>query len=162
MPERPARSGAPHEPAKSTSAPNSDKLQKKSTESSLVFIPMSDVPVAAACHLAIARLGRGSQHRGTQWPHLPIPDVGTPEVEFEAKWPTVSHDLRSYLDSGENILIHCPGGVGRSGMVAARLLCESGDDAETAIARVRAARPGAIETLEQEQWARQGPRRSVP
>ena len=88
--------------------------------------------------------------------------MSTPEVEFEAKWPTVSHDLRSYLDSGENILIHCPGGVGRSGMVAARLLCESGDDAETAIARVRAARPGAIETLEQEQWARQGPRRSVP
>jgi hypothetical protein len=40
------------------------------------------------------------------------------------------------------------------------LLCESGDD-ETAIARVRAARPGAIETWEQDQWARQGPRRSV-
>jgi protein-tyrosine phosphatase len=112
-------------------------------------------------HLAITRLGEEVQRRGMEWLHLPIPDVSTPEAEFEAKWPAVSRHLRSRLDAGENILIHCRGGVGRSGMVAARLLSEAGVDAETAIARVRAARPGAIETWEQEQWAKRGPRRSV-
>ena len=116
-----------------------------------MFIPMS-----FRWRLLVTSPSRGSvaevQRRGTELLHLPIPDLSTPEVEVEAKWPTVSQHLRSRLDCG----------VGRSGMVAARLLCESGDDAETAIARVRAARPGAIETLEQEQWARQGPRRSVP
>ena len=112
-------------------------------------------------HLAITRLGAEVQRRGMEWLHLPIPDVSTPGLDFEAKWPEVSDHLRSRLDAGENILIHCRGGIGRSGMVAARLLCESGVDAEEAIVRVRAARPGAIETWEQEQWARQRPRRSV-
>lgn len=106
-------------------------------------------------HLAITRLGEEVQRRGMEWLHLPIPDVSTPGPEFEAKWPAISKHLRSRLDAGENILIHCRGGVGRSGLVAARLLVEFGVDAETAIARVRAARPGAIETWEQEQWARQ-------
>jgi protein-tyrosine phosphatase len=109
-------------------------------------------------HLAITRLGAEVQRRGMEWLHLPIPDVSTPDAEFEDKWPAVSDHLRSRLDAGENILIHCRGGVGRSGMIAARLLCESGVDAEEAIVRVRPARPGAIETWEQEQWARRGPR----
>jgi len=110
--------------------------------------------------LAITRLGMEVQRRGMEWLHLPIPDVSTPGPEFDEKWPAVSDRLRSRLDSGQNILIHCRGGLGRSGMIAARLLCESGVDAEEAIARVRAVRPGAIETWEQEQWARWGPRRS--
>ena len=105
--------------------------------------------------LAITRTGAEVERRGMEWLHLPIPDVSTPGPEFEAKWPAISKHLRSHLDAGENILIHCRGGVGRSGMVAARLLGEFGVDAETAIARVRSARPGAIETWEQEQWARQ-------
>jgi len=111
-------------------------------------------------HLAIARLGVEVQRRGMEWLHLPVPDVSTPGPEFEDKWPAVSDHLRSRLDAGENILVHCRGGVGRSGMISARLLAESGVDAEEAIARVRAVRPGAIETWEQEQWARSGPRRS--
>ena len=111
--------------------------------------------------LAITRLGVEVQRRGMEWLHLPVPDVSTPGPEFEAGWPAVSNHLRSRLDAGENILIHCRGGVGRSGMIAARLLVESGADAEEAIARVRAARPGAIETWEQVQWAKWGPRRRV-
>jgi len=110
--------------------------------------------------LAITRLGQEVQRRGMEWLHLPIPDVSTPGPEFEAEWPAVSDHLRSRLDTGENILIHCRGGLGRSGMIAARLLAESGVDAEEAIARVRAVRLGAIETWEQEQWARWGPTQS--
>ena len=78
--------------------------------------------------------------------HPPIPAERTPGPDFEAEWPAASDRLRSRLDAGENILVHCCGGLGRSGMVAARLLAESGVDAEEAIARVRAVRPGAIET----------------
>jgi ADP-ribosyl-[dinitrogen reductase] hydrolase len=43
-------------------------------------------------------------------------------------------------------------------MVSARLLVESGAAPEDAIARVRAARPGAIETRDQENWVKTGPR----
>jgi protein-tyrosine phosphatase len=107
-------------------------------------------------HLAITRLGMEVQGRGIEWLRLPIPDVSTPDPEFEAEWPAISDHRRSRLDAGENILIHCRGGLGRSGLIAARLLAESGVDAEEPVARVRAVRPGAIETWEQAQWARSG------
>jgi predicted protein tyrosine phosphatase len=89
-----------------------------------------------------------------------IRDVSTPGPAFEAEWPEVSERLRSLLDAGENILVHCRGGLGRAGMIAARLLVETGVDPDVAMERVRAVRPGAIETGAQEQWVQTGPRLS--
>lgn len=63
---------------------------------------------------------------------------------------TVGEGLRSRLRNGFNVVVHCKGGLGRAGTIAARLLVELGADPEGAIRRVREARPGAIETLEQE------------
>jgi hypothetical protein len=42
--------------------------------------------------------------------------------------------------------------LGRAGMIAARLLAELGIEPATAIRRVRAVRPGAIETRQQEKY----------
>jgi len=42
------------------------------------------------------------------------------------------------------------GGLGRSGIIAARLLVELAEDLRAAMQRVRAARPGPIETAAQE------------
>ena len=67
------------------------------------------------------------------WLHLPIRDVSTPGPEFEAKWPEISRQLRSRLDAGENVVVHCRGGLGRAGMISARLLVESGVEPEAAI-----------------------------
>ena len=61
------------------------------------------------------------------------------------------------LDKVQNILVHCRGGLGRAGMISARLLVESGVEPQTAIERVRTARPGAIEKRQQEAWVRTGP-----
>ena len=60
--------------------------------------------------------------------------------------------LRERLRRGERVLVHCRGGLGRAGSVAARLLVEFGAAPNEAIRQVRVARPGAIETREQEQW----------
>ena len=68
------------------------------------------------------------------------PTTGCLRTSFVAWWPT----RRSSF--------HCKGGLGRAGMVAARLLVESGYTPEDAIERVRAARPGAIETQAQERY----------
>jgi ADP-ribosyl-[dinitrogen reductase] hydrolase len=55
--------------------------------------------------------------------------------------------LRGKLRQGGRLLLHCAGGLGRSGTIAARLLVELNEAApEAAILAVRAARPGAIET----------------
>ena len=95
---------------------------------------------------------------GMDWLHLPIRDVSVPDSIFEQVWPAHSAELRRRLRAGENLLVHCRGGLGRAGMIAARLMVEEGVPAETAIAAVRAARPGAIETDAQEDWVRAGRR----
>jgi ADP-ribosyl-[dinitrogen reductase] hydrolase len=63
-------------------------------------------------------------------------------------------ELRSILRGKLDVLIHCRGGLGRAGTIAARLLIELGIEPKKATASVRAARPGAIETSEQEEFVR--------
>jgi len=106
--------------------------------------------------LKIRDLGVEARRRGLDWRHLPIRDVGIPGPAFEAAWLAESEVLRARLYEGQNIVVHCRGGLGRAGMIAARLLVESGVDPEAAMARVRAVRPGAIETPAQEDWVRKG------
>jgi ADP-ribosyl-[dinitrogen reductase] hydrolase len=77
--------------------------------------------------------------------HLPIRDTDIPGPEFEQAWKSAGAELRRRLLAGEKILIHCKGGLGRTGMIAARLLVELGLAPDEAIRRVRRARPGTIE-----------------
>ena len=62
--------------------------------------------------------------------------------------PRISEQLRQ----GGAVVVHCRGGLGRAGMVAAMLLVMTGEDPRRAIERVRAVRPGAIETPAQEAY----------
>jgi ADP-ribosyl-[dinitrogen reductase] hydrolase len=88
------------------------------------------------------------------WTHLPIRDVDVPAAPFDAVWPAVRADLMRRLDAGERIVLHCRGGLGRTGLVAALLLIEHGSEPEAAIREVRKARPGTIETEDQEAYVR--------
>ena len=63
--------------------------------------------------------------------------------------------LSETLDGGASVMVHCVGGLGRSGIVAACYLVAAGLSAEDAIAEVRHTRsPYAIETAEQEEFVR--------
>jgi ADP-ribosyl-[dinitrogen reductase] hydrolase len=104
--------------------------------------------------LRVEDFGQEVMRRKMLWFHLPIVDVSIPSKEFEAKWVTAGGELRSILRSGSDVLVHCRGGLGRAGMMAARLLIELGIEPERAIADVRAVRPGAIETPAQERFVR--------
>lgn len=109
-------------------------------------------------------LGERAKALGLNWYHLPIVDVSVPDDEFEEEWETAGAELRDMLSANKSIVVHCRGGLGRAGTVAARLLVELGEDARDAISRVRAARPHAIETEMQERYvmniARNAARRS--
>lgn len=72
--------------------------------------------------LEIAGLGAEVQRRHMEWEHWPIADYSVPGPEFEAEWPSRSARLRQLLACGGRVLIHCKGGLGRAGMVGARLL----------------------------------------
>src|ERR1039458_7702789 len=87
-----------------------------------------------------------------EWHHLPIKDVGIPGVDFEDLWTYSGQRLRSQLARGDKIVIHCLGGLGRTGTVAGRLLVEFGDKPQDAIRKIRKARPGSIETQGQEKY----------
>ncbi|MGZ8246266.1 ADP-ribosylglycohydrolase family protein, partial [Methylomagnum sp.] len=105
--------------------------------------------------LKVKGLRKGVEAAHMDWVHAPIPDVSTPDDAFEAAWVVIGEDLRDRLRAGFNVVVHCKGGLGRAGTIAARLLVELGVDAGEAVARVRRVRPGAIETMAQEAHVRQ-------
>lgn len=102
--------------------------------------------------LRVEHLGEEVLRRRMLWFHLPIIDVSTPDEGFERQWGVAGNELRMLLRSGRDVLVHCRGGLGRAGTIAARLLIDLGMEPATAIRQVRAVRPGAIETLEQEKY----------
>ena len=102
--------------------------------------------------LEVPNLGEEVRRHGMLWFHLPIVDMHIPDRAFEVAWTRAGEELRSLLRGGLDIVVHCKGGLGRAGTIAARLLVELGMEPETAIRAVRKARPEAIETLEQKQY----------
>lgn len=84
--------------------------------------------------------------------HLPMANNMLPDESFEENWRNNRSRLLEALRDGGRILIHCKEGVGRSGIVAARLLIESGVAADSAISAVRKARPGSFMLYAQEKY----------
>ena len=104
--------------------------------------------------LGVPELPEMTENFGIRWFHLPIVDVSIPDGRFEEEWETAGKELRRILTEGGRIVLHCRGGLGRTGMIAARILVEFDMDPRAAIAKVREARPGAIQTREQEEYVR--------
>lgn len=104
--------------------------------------------------LQVGEIEAVCQRHGIEWLHLPIRDVSVPDQAFEAQWLIVGEGLRSRLRNGFSIVVHCKGGLGRAGTIAAKLLVELGSDPSDAIDAVRSVRPGAVETEEQEAYVR--------
>ena len=102
--------------------------------------------------LGIDTLGEQVGRLAMQWVHLPIRDVDVPDIRFESAWTTEGPALHRRIDNGERVLIHCRGGLGRTGLVAAMILVERGTEPREAIRRVREVRPHAVETTEQERY----------
>ena len=80
--------------------------------------------------LKVPQLGQEIQRRGIEWRHLPIVDYYIPSEDFEQQWATQGPEIREMLRNGDDVLVHCKGGLGRAGMIAARLLVELGMDPE--------------------------------
>jgi ADP-ribosyl-[dinitrogen reductase] hydrolase len=102
--------------------------------------------------LKVEGMGSAVAARNMDWYHLPIPDVSVPGVGFETAWTEAGAELRHRLACGFDVFLHCKGGLGRAGTIAARLLVELGEDTLEAIRKVREVRPGALETREQERY----------
>lgn len=86
---------------------------------------------------------------GLHYLHLPIPDFHPPTLQQAEKFIVFAKAQR---EEGRQITVHCRGGYGRTGTMLACYLVSQGETADAAINKVRAARPGSIETRAQERF----------
>ena len=93
-----------------------------------------------------------AQARGLSVKACPIVDGQVPGDG--ARFAENLDELMEALLDGQNVVLHCRGGLGRAGLTAACLLVQAGMDPEGAMALVRRARPGAIENARQERFVR--------
>lgn len=78
------------------------------------------------------------------WFQLPIADESVPGADFDERWATHLPRILALLNDGQDIAIHCKGGSGRTGLIAARILIACGVPLPEAVAQVQALRPKAI------------------
>lgn len=100
--------------------------------------------------LAIPGLLATAKRVGLRSLWFPIPDVTAP-VDMDGAVRLVDGIVEA-VSRAETVVIHCRGGLGRSGTIAACCLVARGRDPGEAIALVRAARPGAVEVRDQEDF----------
>lgn len=93
-----------------------------------------------------------AQEAGLWWKHLPIIDMHIPEQMFENQWREAGADIRARLSQGERIIIHCYAGLGRTGLLAAKLLVEFGIAPAQAVDMVREIDPRRIQNKMQESY----------
>ncbi|MFT6926086.1 MAG: protein-tyrosine phosphatase [Psychromonas sp.] len=103
----------------------------------------------------VGDLGDLAATLGIQWLHLPIEDDCVPDHTFQQDWQKNSKALHARLARGEKIAMHCMGGSGRTGLLAAHLLLERDWALDEIIARVQALRPGAFKKADQIDYVRQ-------
>ncbi len=84
-----------------------------------------------------------------------IRDMGIPEESESERYRAFVKDVVDRLRHEKNVVVHCRGGLGRTGTVAACVLVALGSHpANEAIDAVREAREGTIQTDEQEDFVR--------
>ncbi|MBX2881953.1 MAG: dual specificity protein phosphatase family protein [Granulosicoccus sp.] len=94
------------------------------------------------------------QNAGMWWSHLPIIDMDIPDQEFENNWAVEGERIRHALRIGERVIIHCFAGLGRTGMIGARILVEFGIEPEQAIRQIRRDDRRRIQTRAQSNFVR--------
>ncbi|MGH8385882.1 MAG: cyclin-dependent kinase inhibitor 3 family protein [Pseudomonas sp.] len=117
-----------------------DSLKEAGASALLTLMPVEELS-----QNEVANLPEQCLQRGIEWFHLPVEDDEAPGEPFQAAWETNRERIKQLLIEGKNIAIHCKGGSGRTGLIAAQLLIECGVPFREAISEVQALRPRAIQ-----------------
>ena len=94
------------------------------------------------------------QSAGIDWMEVPVVNYGTPDQDQMHAFMTMIDQASARLAHGQKVLVHCRGGTGRAGKVAAIILMGGGMSADLAISTLRDHRAGCVQTQEQEDFVR--------
>jgi protein-tyrosine phosphatase len=115
-------------------------LQQAGAEAVITLMPTAELEANGA-----SALPARCTELGLAWFQLPVADEQVPLDDFDAAWEASRQQIRALLDDGRSIAIHCKGGSGRTGLIAARILIDQGIPRTAAVALVQALRPKAIQ-----------------
>jgi rhodanese-related sulfurtransferase len=102
--------------------------------------------------LGIPDLFERAVAHGIEVAPFPIEDCCAPPPGAMPRFAELVERIVAAARAGRPVVIHCRGGLGRSGTVAAACLVALGHEPAMAVLNVRAVRPGAVETYDQERW----------
>lgn len=103
--------------------------------------------------LGVPQIAEAMAAQGIELVRHPIVDADIPSDR--AAFRETLKDLRSRVAVGQNVVVACRGGLGRTGTVVACLLREAGLDGAAAVELTGATRHGTIETSAQERFVRE-------
>ena len=89
-------------------------------------------------------IGAICRELGLQWFQLPIEDDCAPQQPFQQAFATHKANILSLLQAGKAVAIHCKGGSGRTGLMAAILMTQLGYSKADATTQVQNLRPKAL------------------
>ena len=79
------------------------------------------------------------------WNHLPLADSTAPTDDWMEEALPIVHDIIKSIPEGEQVVVHCMGGLSRAGTFASIYMWMKGMEMDTAIEQVREQRsPYAI------------------
>ncbi len=102
------------------------------------------MPADELARIGVANIGDLCAQVGVPWFHCPIEDDQAPEAEFEHAWRQHRQAIHRLLDEGKPVAIHCRGGSGRTGLLAAQILIERGRMLPEVVSAVQLIRPQAL------------------
>jgi protein-tyrosine phosphatase len=101
-------------------------------------------PMAELENLQVSDLGAEVHAKGLPWFHCPIEDDHAPDADFASAWQQAGPLVHQLLNEGKTVAIHCKGGSGRTGLMAAQILLERGHGKDKVKSMVQALRPFAL------------------
>ena len=108
----------------------------------------------------VASLGTEVEKHGLLWFHLPVDDEHGPDAKFQDLWKEAAPKVHQLLDEGHSIAIHCKGGSGRTGLIAAQIMLEQGMGLQETLDLIKAQRPNAFSVPAQHEYINEVARRS--